>query len=186
MYELTSAGPARHAIRERHMDLANDFGEFAVASAHPGSTALSVSGPVPSEYGTTVTSRFYDPSDGVPTSKGAECLLTMKPDPGMQLKTAQVLNVLAKELSDFAGNQLLTSSAAETLKSLKVVSAQPSNLEINAVSVAGWRLETLGVLGIVVGYRDRFIMWLGAGRHDGPPLVLTEDFGSQLRELRCQ
>ena len=99
----------------------------------------------------------------------AQCIVTLKPAPHFRVQTATVLNVLIKELSDFTLRQLLASHEDGITEVLNDVSAQPSTLQINGVSIDAWSQEASGVRGRIAGYQDRLIMWLGAGHHEAPP-----------------
>ncbi|WP_159698362.1 hypothetical protein [Arthrobacter sp. 18067] len=183
MYEAANADPSRESTRQRHLAAADDFGEFATSISRPNQTMISVSGPAQTGHGMAVVTHISEAGRVAGPPSAAQCFVTLKPAPHFRVQTAAVLNVLTAELSDFALRQLLASYEDGIVEVLNGVSAQPSTLQINGVSITAWSQEARGVRGRIAGYQDRLIMWLGAGNHQAPPSLITRDLGSHLRKI---
>ena len=183
MYEAANADSVRESTRQQHLAAADDFGEFATSISRPNQTLFSVSGPTQTGHGMAVITHINETGgvDGPP--RAAQCFVTLKPAPHFRVQTAALLNMLSKELSDFALRQLLASHEDGIMEVLNDVSARPSTLQINGVSIAAWSQEANGVRGRIAGYQDLLIMWLGAGHHEAPPSLITRDLGPHLREI---
>ncbi|MDI2036789.1 hypothetical protein [Paenarthrobacter nitroguajacolicus] len=155
MYQAANEDPELGAVRRRRAWLAKEFGQFASGFSHAASGPLSVSGPSQVEAGLRVVARFeHPPVEGEPRLP-AQCLITLKPTPGPPLHTSSLVNLLAKELAQFALGQMVAKDPADLLGSLTGVSAQASTIGINGLSTEVWSLEIPEVRGIVTGSRDR-------------------------------
>ncbi len=177
MYQLATDNPARDAARKQRAARADDFGEFAVRLSLTDPGPPSISGPSKVEAGIRVAANFAD------ANKVAQCLITLKPEPNLPMRSMHLVELLAKELTRFAYSHMVTRSG-NVPAALKHASAQPTFIRINGIDTAGWSLQYRELHGLVAHTGTRVCMWLSTDAPAESLALVTEDFGAHLRAMR--
>lgn|GEM_PF-6667602 len=179
MYQLATDNPARDAARKQSASRAEEFGEFAMCLSLTDPGPPSISGPSKVEAGIRVAANFAD------ANKVAQCLITLKPAPNRPMRSMDLVELLAKELTSFAYSHIIARSG-DVPAALKYASAQPTFIRINGIDTAGWSLQHHGLHGLVAHTGNRVYMWLTTGAPAESLALLTEDFGAHLRAMHSK
>lgn len=167
--------------RQRALEAADSFGEFASVRSSDGTTRTTISGPVDTQFGRRVVAKLEALRSNLDAPVEAEVLVTLESHAGVRLPTKQLVDMLTTELENYG--RLINSNQTATTRALRNANAEPGTLLIQGRPTTGWLLRCPPVQGYAAEYANRIIMWLGKSEALPPNTITMQNLGQHIRSL---
>lgn len=175
MYERRDpSGPPHSSLRDQIWAQLAAFGPFAVQTDTEGLDWGHISIPMRrAGDGEKVLALFSIASGPGAGADAPERLATLKPDSPGPYHAAFLITVLAKEMTEFARDRLL-SGLAETIRSISLVQGTPHSVNVDGIPTPGWAILADGASGFVCEQLGRILMWVGTENSVMPRSISTK------------
>ncbi|MFJ4263450.1 hypothetical protein ACIPY1_15745 [Paenarthrobacter nicotinovorans] len=182
MYAAENETPSVVLRRQRALEAADSFGEFASEIPCGALKRTSTAGPTLTPNGRLVVTNLGPLRNNPDEPQDREVLLTLELQGRSPLTTKQLIDLLEMELVEFGPR--LTASPPTLLRKLRNTSANSTILRINSIAREGWVLHCPPLQGVAVEFNDRVVMWVAKSESTLPTSITMTNLGREIRSLR--